>query len=480
MPVNAQRLDYTKMLLQWQRLRDCMDGRDAILKAGAKYVPQLPGADADQNKAYRERGNYYNAVQRTVGGMNGSIFQTAPEVDMPETQKALLDDITLTDVAFETFASQIGEEVFLMGRYGVLIDMPLNPTEGDALDAGEMRPYCVGYEAEKIINWRTARSGGDEILTMVVLEEAVEVLNDDDPFTSKSVCQYRVVMLRDGVAVQQLWREKAGGTKDYEQWGDEIVLMRRGDALTFLPFIFIGALDSSPSVEKPPLLDLADVNLGHWRNSCDHEYGLHLVALPTPWVAGVKGAQDGPIKMGPSVRWELEVQGSAGMLEFTGQGLKAIVEAMEEKKKQMAALGARLLEDPSSTAETLGAVKLRHSGETASLKTVAQSLEQALTDILQIILWWDGADATPGETDCSVELNKEYLNIRATPQEIQVALTALQAGEISFETWYNLLQSGGWAREGIDAAAERLAIGADKTLAPEPAENPELSPPASA
>jgi hypothetical protein len=91
-------------------------------------------------------------------------------------------------------------------------------------------------------------------------------------------------------------------------------------------------------------------------------------------------------------------------------------------------------------------------------------------------IWWQGTDDKPSEAEVEVELNKEYLNIRATPQEIQVALTALQAGEISFETWYNLLQTGGWAREGVDAETERETIDEAKTAMPEPAIDPALSP----
>lgn len=479
MPVQIARQDYQEVLPQWQRLRDCFKGRDAILKAGVKYVPLLTSTDAAGNIAYRQRGNFYNALGRTVGGMNGAIFQSAPTVEMPESMRDILDDITLSNVKFETFAGETGKEVFLTGRYGVLVDMPKQPEVAPDVELTdvEMRPYCVGYRAEQIINWRTERQGGDEVLTMVVLEERVEVKDEKDPFKNDAVCQFRVVLLRDGICIQQLWRARTGGIGDeYELYGDEVELMRRGDNLTFIPFVFIGALNLSPDLEQPPLLDLADVNLGHWRNSVDLEHGLHLVALPTPWVSGAKGRGDGAVDMGPGVRWELEVNGSAGMLEFTGQGLLAISNAMEEKKKQMASLGGRLLEDAPTTAETMGAVKLRHSGETASLRTVAQSLEQGLTHVLQFCLWWDGFDEVPSDVEASVELNKEYLNVRATPQEIQVALTSLQAGGISYETWYALLQTGGWAREGIDAAAERLAIDTAKTLRPEPALDPNLSP----
>lgn len=459
MPVNAPRHDYTEILPKWNRIRDCFGGRDTVLSAGAKYVPLLPGADANANKAYRERGNFYNALARTVGGMNGAIFQEAPDVSMPTSAQPLLDDITLTNVSFESFSTEIGKETVMIGRYGVLVDMPVQPIAVGATPRliADMRPYCVGFCAENIVNWRTERIDGDQILTLVVLSEEISVPDADDLFTQRQVCQYRVLLLRDGKCMRQLWQQKQDNDKEYAMI-EEVALMRRGEPLTFIPFYFFGALTPTPDIEVPPLMDLADINLAHWRNSVDHEYGLHLVALPTPWMSGGKGGDDGPKKMGPSVVWELELQGSAGMLEFTGKGLEAIVAAMDEKKKQMATLGARLIEDAPSVGETASAVKLRHSSETASLKTIAQSLEEGLVQVLQACLWWEGTEATPQDTEVEVELNKEYLNVRATPQEMQVALLALQAGELSFETWYNLLITGGWAREGVDVEQEQKDI----------------------
>lgn len=469
MPVDKTRADYDAIKPKWQRLRDCYNGRDAILTAGDKYVPDLPGLDQRANTAYRYRGNFYNAVMRTVQGLNGAIFQEAPEVEMAESLKPMLDDITLTNVSFETFATETGKEVFLTGRYGVLVDMPQPltdkaPTAGTlAREPVDMRPYCVAYRAEEIINWRTTRRGGDEILTMVVVKENVELgYAEDDPFSCDIVAQYRAILLNaEGVAVTQIWRKDDRGA--WVKTADDVPLMRRGEPLTFVPFVFMGALSAGPELEHPPLIDLADVNLAHWRNSVDYEYGMHLVALPTPWRAGAKGASNGEaVPIGPSALWELDVNGSAGMLEFSGTGLGAIVIAMDEKKKQMASLGARLLEDTPMVNETATAARMRHTGETASLKTVAQALEQGLTQMLQIAVWWQTTDATPTAAEAEVELNKEYIDVRASAQEIQVALTALQAGEMSFETWYNLLATGGWAREGIDAQQEQKDIATRK------------------
>jgi len=93
---------------------------------------------------------------------------------------------------------------------------------------------------------------------------------------------------------------------------------------------------------------------------------------------------------------------------------------------------------------------------------ITQSLEVGLTLVLQIMVWWDGVIAKPVDAETSVELNKEFLNIKASSQEVVAALQALQAGKISFNTWYEFLQTGGWTREGIDSATEIKEIEAEK------------------
>lgn len=452
MPVNTPRNDYKTHHIWWTRLRDCFNGRDAVLDAGAKYVPTLPGLDHEKNKAYREYGNFYNATARTLIGLTGLIFQKAPVFVIPPIAEDVLTDVTLANITMEMFALESAYETMLVGRYGVLIDMA-------AIDAVNSRPYAVGYLAENIINWRTTKINGDEILTRVVLRECVEEEDPKDTFTVRTIDQYRVCELIDGVYSQQLWRKKEN-TDEFIKYDDPFIPTRRLKPLNFIPFVFLGPTHVTPELAQPPLLDLANVNLAHWRNSVDHEYGLHQVALPTPWGSGIKDAPDGAIKLGPGVFLELELNGSAGMLEFSGSGLGAIVVAMEDKKKQMATLGARMLEAEQRLNETATAVLVRHSGDYASLRTVAQSLEQGFTIILQTMAWWMSSEELTNDVQASCELNKEFVSVKVDAQTVQVALTAVQAGQMSFKTFYNIIVTGGWAREGIDADQEQLDIDA--------------------
>ena len=226
-------------------------------------------------------------------------------------------------------------------------------------------------------------------------------------------------------------------------------------------------------MKDPPLLELANLNLAHWRNTCDHEQGLHLVSLPTPFVAGMRGAGEDveTLNIGPSTVWILEKEGKAGMAEFTGAGMKSLETALLAKQHQMATLGAKLLEEqPTVAQETATAVLARHAGEHATLRTMAQSMEQGLGVALQTMAWWAGLDAKPDDVPVKVELNKDFLQVKAQPQEIQTALATLQAGEISYQTFWNLLTEGGWARYGVTAEEEKLEISREPEQLPAPTE----------
>jgi hypothetical protein len=458
MPVNTPRDDYNTFTDGWCRLRDAFSGREAVLRAGPKYVPDLPGLDGPKNKAYRQRGVYYNATSRTIYGLMGAIFQKEPEFTIPKQFERWLEDVTLSNVTMEMFALEAGHETLLMGRYGILIDMSIQPPPPAPLI--EIRPYTVSYQTEAIINWRTQRIGGDEVLVLVVLKEICMELDAKDPFVLVACEQYRVLSLVNNVYSIQLWRKKPN-TNEFIPYGDPIVPSRRGKPLSFIPFVFLAPTHVTPEIAQSPMLDLVDVNLGHWANSVDYEYGLHQVALPTPWVAGVRGGTEVEIKMGPSTVLELELQGSAGMLEFSGQGLGAIMTAMDDKKKMMATLGARMLEAQQKLNETATAVLIRHSSDYANLRTIAQSLEQGFTMALQTMAWWMGTDEKPSDVDAKCELNKEFMSVKVDAQTVQTALTAVQAGEMSFKTFYNILVTGGWAREGVDADQEQKDIEAE-------------------
>lgn len=467
MPVTSTHKSYDSMFRRWVKCRDVYDGSTAIKAKGSTYLPMV-GAhknNPEKYKQYLDRAFFFNAMRRTVEGLSGAVFQKGLSVETDsKIVEEQLADVTLTNVSLGSFALTVFKEILITARYGILLDVHRE-------DAKNRRTKWIGYQAEDITSWRSDRFDGTERLVMVVLREYTEETDERDDFVIEEVERYRVLRLRDNVYTQQLYIKRANDMEWIPQ--EEITPQRRGQSLDAIPFVFFSPDGVSPFIQRPPLEDVADLNISHYHNMADLEWGRHFTGLPTPWVAGHAGAEDDEeLSIGSGVAWILEKEGRAGMVEFTGQGLGALEKADEQKRKMMATLGARLLEDAPNQPETAKSVGYRHSGETASLRTTAQSIDLGLTIALKWHTWWEGVGATLDDVEASVVLNKDFFDVKASPEEIKTMLLLLQSDTISYETFYAQLQSGEWARPGIDFKDElkKIELEAPVELAPAPIE----------
>lgn len=467
MSVATRHRSYVAMEDRWQRCRDCYEGSDAVKAAGIKYLPKLDShkheGSGDKYEEYKLRAMFFNATGRTTDGLAGAIFQKEPTVTVPELYADQMKDVTLTGESLESFGQECGKEVILTGRSGIWIDFPREDDES----VQEQRPYFIQFKADDIINWRTMRRGGEEIITRVVLSTPIEVESKKDPFDTELEQQYTVLELsfleNEPQYTVTIWHEVERAGRMEWVAGETVTPVRRAKPLPFIPFVFLNPTTTTAKVRKPPVLDLVDMNLSHYRTMADLEHGRHWTALPTPWVSGAFGKDDkNPLAIGSGTAWILPQGGEAGMLEFSGAGLESLVTAEQDKRKMMAVLGARLLEDQPDTQETLGAVAMRHSGEHANLRSIANVLEQGLTMALRILVWWQGAWETPKEVDkeALVELNKDFFAVKMSATDLNGWVMAFQSNAISFETFYYAMETGGITRPGISAEEEKAAIDA--------------------
>ncbi len=446
MPVNTRHKQVSAMAESWQCVRDCMGGGKVIKAAGAKYLPILSWRKDAQKKydAYKSRAVFENAVKRTHQGLVGLVFCEPPEIMVPKSFELRLNDITLTGVPFVAFGKEVFGQVLAPGRCGVLADM-----SGDtATVPGPPEPYLAIYAAENIVNWSVTRTEGRQVLTRVVLCENVEEPDPADPFSTTSVEQYRVIELVDGVVQHQLWRQLAdSGGKTAGQWapfGPPVVPTRRGEPLDFIPWVFCNPNGITPDVEDPPLLDLSDINLSAYVTSADLEHGRHFVGLPTPYLFGVTG-DNKELEIGGTIWMSDNPETKCGYMEFTGQGLGALEKAIEEKREQMIAQGARLLEKQKRAAETAEALRLRQAGEQSVTAAIAENVGRALSKALAYCVWWaDGAaDLADVEAEVRVTLNTDFEETILTPQDALALCQTWQLGGMSRRTYAWNLDNGG-------------------------------------
>lgn len=435
--VDTPHLGYVKFSGKWKRCRDVVAGQDEVHAATVAYLPRLKDQSDDDYAAMVKRAGFYNATWRTISGLLGMLFRKPPMLDVPGGIKPHLDDIDMAGHSFDNLARNTACEILEVGRIGILVDHPpklaRNATIAEAERLG-IRPSMQVYKAESILNWRHRRISNRWMLCMVVLRE--EHSEPDGEWAETTETRFRVLDLDDGGNYRQrVFRVKDG--KD-EQIGGDIYPLMNNKPLEFIPFWIVGTDGVDASLDEPPLIDLVDLNLHHYRVTADYEHGCHFTGLPTAVVSGYTSENGEKLYIGSTTAWIFpDPNAKATFLEFTGQGLDALKGNLDRKEQQMAILGARMLAEEKRTAETATTAAIHRTGENSVLSAIAIAVSDALEEALTMFSEWAGQQAK-----VEFAINRDFLPVALDAQQLTALFALKQGGGLSDAEFFELLQRG--------------------------------------
>jgi len=455
MQLNAE---YDKYKEDYTDLSDFFAGERQVKDKTTRYTPMLEGQKGKEvvYLRYVGFGILFNSLFRTRQGLKGSILRKPADVVYPEGKKAVLDDIMINEASFDDLIRESCDNVLGYGRYGALIDID-----------DEEKPFVATYTALSILDWPINKS--KKVKQEILLQESISVDDLANPGETKVIEQRRKLELdATGKYLVTIYRKVDLAGKEGDDWAvvtdtpDEPnprMPKYKGVRLNFIPFVFFGSSSNVPQASRPPLLDLLNLSKGHWKLTVAYQYGMHFASLPTPWFAGFDIEEGSKIPLGPGAAYHTtEPSATCGFLQTGGEGLATVEKGLDRLERQMAVTGSRMLEESRPGVEAAETVKLRSSGDSATLADIAGNVEAALTDVLQYIGFWEGI----GPDQCSVGLNKDFVSAKLSPQEITALVAAVQAGEISQETFIWNLQQGEILQSGRSIEEEKEAIGEDK------------------
>jgi hypothetical protein len=444
---------YRRYAPLWKRCRDVIEGSDAVKKARELYLKRLPGQSTEAYEHYLERAIFFNVAGKTLELYLSLIFSKAAAIHGIPEESPLLADCDLKGNTLEEFMEETTAETLTVGRCGVLVDYSGTIEAGMSLadaERGEARPYLVRYPAESILTWRQGRHRGKTLLDRVVLKETTS--NEDE--TDDSL-QYRELVLDDETYTVRIWKKNAD-----DQWTAEktIIPLIHGMPIGHIPFYFIDPLSGTPECKKPPLLDLVDINLGHYRTMADLEHGRFHSGLPTPIFAGFNFQEGETIKLGSTEGICSNMpEAKAYYLEFSGKGLEALEKAAQQKEAWMIQLGAGLIDSYQKTQEAAQTLMIRRSGANATIGRIAMAVSESMTKALKFLCAWAGM---PSE-EVKIQLTTEYLPESVNPQEIAILLQAVQTGNYRRIDWLYRLKNAGII--GQDAKPEKIDAELEKS-----------------
>jgi len=454
MSVTDQHKEYSEYINQVNQVRDCVDGARAIKarSSGKAYLPMPSPGDTSQENAdrysdYKTRANFVNFTAQTKDGMVGMVFRKPLEVELHSEIEYLLTNADGGGLTIEQMAIEAIGENIEAARYGLLVDYPeseegLTKAEIARL---ELQASILAYNFESIINWRTTVIGSAKKLSLVVLEEDIEVV-DADGFGVVDEKQYRVLRLTDGIYTQQLYDE--GSTPKGEEFTPRKF---NGESWDTIPFKFIGALNNDETVDKSPLYDISEVNIAHYRNSADFEESAYQVGQPTPVIAGltdswVKENMKGGVMLGSRSAILLPEGGAATLLQAESNSMP--MEGMEKKEAQMIKLGARIIQDSSGN-ETAEAARIRFGGQNSQLEVIVVNTEDGFKAVLE----WAG-EFMGGDGEIVFNLNREFYDKNLDAQQVMALIQLSDRGDITNEELRGSLRRANWITKSDDEIDE--------------------------
>lgn len=457
-------LAYDLMQPRWQVIETLLGGTEAMRLAGETYLPKHQ-EETDQGYTDRLQASVLtNYVEQTLDTLAGKPFTEPVEVgdDVPAAIKSqVLEDVDLQGNNLDVFCRAWFRQGMAKAFCHVLIDMPRPPPKADGkprtLDDDRkegVRPYWVMIKPECVLFARAEVVNGVETLMHVRI---VETITEQDGFAE--VVRQRIRVLDPGkVTLYRKNEQKSKGTK--EVWEVEDTWET---GLSYIPLVTFYADREAFMIGKPPLLDLAWLNIAHWQSTADQRHILTVSRFPILACSGAAAEDSDPIVVGPNkVLYNPDPQGKFYYVEHTGAAIEAGRNDLQDLDQACSAYGAEFLREKPGDQTATGRA-LDSAEASTDLSSIAGTFEDAVAQALSITAEWMKLGSDGG----TVTVLKEY----DLEQQQEAGMTALQAArtarDISRKTFLEALKLRGYLPEDFDPEldAELLLEEQDAALA---------------
>ena len=413
--VESPNTAYVNMEPHWLLIEALLQGTYGIRKGHRKYLPQEPREldEAYDNRLMRSTlAPYYVRLERMLAGMLTRKPVRLEDVSDVVTEQ--LFDVDLQGNDLNVWTYETARKCIRYGHVGVLVDAPKSGDNG--------RPYWVAVTPRDILGWRSEIKDGKQQLTQLRLMEEITV--PDGLYGEKQVQQVRV--LTPG-AFEIHQKDKKG----------DFVLVDEGTtSLSEIPFSVaysnrVGVLES-----RPPLSDIAELNLKAYQVQSDLDNQLHISAVPMLAIYGFPQSAE-EISAGPGEAMALPETARAEYIEPSGNSYDAQFQRLDQIANQINELGLAAVLGQKLSAETAEAKRIDRSQGDSTMMVIAQQMQ----DLIDNCLSFHAQYMQQAQAGSSF-INRDFLATRLEPQEIQSLLQLYTAGTITQETLLNQLSAG--------------------------------------
>ena len=405
------------MMKGWEIMKAVTEGTEYLRENSEAFLPLEPREDFDAYLARVNRAVFSPFTQRLIRAATGLVLRKPITLTGdPYWTEMFKMDVDGCGSDLDEYARRVLMCSLTYGQSHILVDYP---APSGALSLAEerqqnRRPYWIEVDPNNLYGWRLDReSNYGNLIQARIAEKAV--LPDGD-FGEKVYDQIRVIepgryrVFRKKEQIEEMYDvsdnsvtgnfEMGSADKDYKQ-------VESGNfSLGEIPLVTIYSGKTENLVSKPPLLDIAYLNIAHFQRQADLIHSLHVASQP---MLVMEGYDDQTKDLAISVNYAMATQpgNKVYYVEPASSAFDAQSAEIKELQMQMATLGISTLSQQKFVAESADARRLDRVDTNSMLAMVSMELEQKLQKCFNLSAEYVGIE--PPEVKISRDFDIERL-----------------------------------------------------------------------
>jgi len=434
------------MMKGWEIMKAVTEGTDYLRQNSEAFLPLEPREDYDAYLARVNRAVFSPFTQRLIRAATGLVLRKPITLTGdPYWTEMFKMDVDGCKSDLDEYARRILMCSLTYGQSHILVDYPA-PSGARSLAeerAQDRRPYWIEVDPTNLYGWRLDRESNYGNLIQVRLAE--KAVLPSGQFGEKVFDQIRVIepgryrIFRKTEQIEEMYDvadgssvgdfEVATTNKDYKQ-------VESGNfSLGEIPLVTIYSGKTENLVSKPPLLDIAYLNLAHFQRQADLIHSLHVASQP---MLVMEGYDDQTKDLAISVNYAMATQPGNKIyyVEPASSAFDAQSAEIKELQMQMATLGISTLSQQKFVAESADARRLDRVDTNSMLAMVSMELEQKLQKAFNLSAEYVGIE--PPE----VKISRDFDIERLIGQDITALTSLFDQQVIDREEFRDILVQG--------------------------------------
>jgi len=435
-------LDMTK---GWEIMKAVSSGTEYLRENSEAFLPLEPREDYDAYLSRVNRSVFSPYTQRLVRAATGLILRKPITViGDPYWTDVFVKDVDGCGSDLDEYARRNLICALTYGHSNTLVDFPA-PRGARSLAEERLqnrRPYWIEIDPSNIYGWRLDREVNYGKLIQVRIAEKAVVPDGD--FGEKVYEQIRVIepgkyrIYRKRETTKDMYTEDDAFAGNFDSPANEkdYELVESGEfSLGEIPLVTVYAGKTDTMTSKPPLLDIAYLNLAHFQRQADLIHSLHVASQP---LLVMEGWDDQTKDTAISVNYAMATQPGNKIyyVEPAASAFEAQSAEIQELQSQMATLGISTLSQQKFVAESADARRLDRVDTNSMLSMVSLDLEQKMQKAFNLSADYLGLE--PPE----VKISRDFDIERLIGQDITALTSLFDQQVIDREEFRDILVQG--------------------------------------